>query len=453
MPTPTIPSTGPVDMGSIRNAFPGLSNLPNLAEFIGMHPSLPVTAGSSISFGQFHGLTAVSPSFTFSSSTLSNGSITLSNGVVFVKGSASLTNPLAGSFALSNYLNFASYNTPITFALSNGSSLPIGVSMGSNGILEHIVNSSVTSTTNVIATNRWGNIAYVSFSYDVANTVLYTFSSFNFTNAGASGPYGPTLSQCRSAYSSTAWAQTDTLSMTIQGIQEWTVPKTSAYHFTIAGAGISSSGPGIIVGGSYNLTVGSVLSLVVGQSGNTTYCGNSRWNLGGGGGSFVFLGATLLFAAGVGGGSAGGYAQFGTSGGAGMSGGGGGINGAPGAGTGGGSAGNNGSGGSGGLGTGGGGGGGKGNSLATYIGGTSTGGSYGYGADGGFGGGGSSGTTGQGAGGGGGGGYSGGGGGDGSTMVGNYLYGGGGGGGGSYGITTMTNNGYNNGVGYITISV
>ena len=174
MPTPTIPSTGKVDMNSIQNAFPGLSNPPNLAEFIGMHPSLPSAAGSSISFGQFHGLTAVSPSFSFSNVALSNGTVTASNGTLMISGTASVSKVLSGSISLSNYLSLVNYNAPVTFALSNGSLLPTGVSLGTNGILSHALTAAVTSTARVIVTNRWGNIASIPLSYNILLTLAQT---------------------------------------------------------------------------------------------------------------------------------------------------------------------------------------------------------------------------------------------------------------------------------------
>ena len=185
MPTPTIPSTGPVSMDSIRNAFPGLSNPPNLAEFIGAHPSLPTTAGSSISLGQFHGLTAVSPSFNFSNVALSNGNMTASNGTLVISGSAGVSKALAGSIPLSNYLSLGDFNAPVSFAMSNGSSLPTGVSMGSNGLMTLSLTNAVASTTNVVATNKWGNCVNIPMSYNIIMLAsampTATNSSFNWS--------------------------------------------------------------------------------------------------------------------------------------------------------------------------------------------------------------------------------------------------------------------------------
>ena len=57
----------------------------------------------------------------------------------------------------------------------------------------------------------------------ITDQTLYSFSSHTFTNCGASGRNGPTLSQCRSQYASTGWQNTY-LNMSTQGYQEWTVP-------------------------------------------------------------------------------------------------------------------------------------------------------------------------------------------------------------------------------------
>jgi hypothetical protein len=289
-----------------------------------------------------------------------------------------------------------------------------------------------------------------------------TFTSFTFTNAGASGRYGPTLSQCKTAYSATSWTQsTSTFNMTTQGIQQWIVPITATYTFIVSGAaggtGYTSAGSGIIITGTYNLTVGQTINIVCGQVGQNTSFG------GGGGGSFVFVnGGSLLFAAGGGGGgnnnagtsgtisttalrggNTGALGGTGPNGGLGM------------AGSGLGTAGGNGSnsvGGYGGYGgggavssgQGGGGGGGGYSSSGTFAGGALASGTM-PGGEGGFGGGGGGGSSpgGVAAGSGGGGGYGGGGGGWG---------GGGGGGGSSYGIVAITNSGTNTGNGYVTVT-
>ena len=124
-----------------------------------------------------------------------------------------------------------------------------------------------------------------------------------FTNAGATGPNGPTLSQIQSAYSSTSWASdTSKLNMTTQGYQTWTVPSSGTYKFTIRGAmggsglGSGRGGYSRYVIGQVALTVGEKLIFAVGQAGSriVSYLSHAQHSPhgghhagSGGGGTFV----------------------------------------------------------------------------------------------------------------------------------------------------------------------
>ena len=300
-------------------------------------------------------------------------------------------------------------------------------------------------------------------------SLLSAQTTYTFTNASAIGRTGPTTPQITAAYLSTNLNGSVTVS---GGIQSFTVPTSGPYQFNVAGAKSGDylasilPGYGRIISGTYILTAGTVLNIVVGQSGLamnnnnagyiSSYASYKTTNAGGGGGTFVYAGTTLLYAAG-GGGAPNGYrnspgspGNFATSGSAGVGGGGaGGTLGAPGAAGGAGAtAGSNGVGGYGGSGDGpGGGGGGVAILPSTFLGGITV---APNGSEGGFGGGGScAGGSSISAGGGGGGGYSGGGGG--VTGTANDTYGAGGGGG-SYGITTITDLGTNNSNGYVVIT-
>jgi hypothetical protein len=116
---------------------------------------------------------------------------------------------------------------------------------------------------------------------------LYQFSSHTFTNAGVTGISGPNLSQCRSAYSSAAWAQDSAyFNMTTNGIQEWTTPGVGNYRFTVAGAR-GGNGGGEDVGGAILradifLNANQKIYILVGQMGQDRDCA-----AGGGGGTFV----------------------------------------------------------------------------------------------------------------------------------------------------------------------
>jgi len=172
--------------------------------------------------------------------------------------------------------------------------------------------------------NTWtipeSNIAVFSWVLDrwILATIpfisaLYTFTTATFTSGGASGSYGPTLSQARSGLTGTPapsnWYNTY-LNMTTQGIQLWTVPATGSYTITAAG-GIGGYN-GMITTGTFTLAQGEVIAILCGQT------GTSR---GGGGGTFVVRSpytsvTNCLIVAGGGGGTYGG----GTPGSAGQSG-------------------------------------------------------------------------------------------------------------------------------------
>ena len=145
----------------------------------------------------------------------------------------------------------------------------------------------------------------------VSSGILYSFTTHTFTNAGATGRTGPILSQVQTAYSTVSWAQNNSyLNMVTQGIQEWTVPATGSYYIDVAGAaggdGGYGRGKGARMIGTFNLTKGMVLAILVGQQGVVK---NSGCNAGGGGGTFVWnKGSTtqpLIVGGGGGGGGAG----------------------------------------------------------------------------------------------------------------------------------------------------
>lgn len=136
----------------------------------------------------------------------------------------------------------------------------------------------------------WSNWTAVTFTVKE-----FTAITVKFTNAGATGRYGPTQSQVNSAYSGTPLSGKVTIRT--RGIQEWTVPYTGTYKIKAAGArgGASSAGKGAIVEGEMQLTAGQVLKILVGQMGSLE---------GGGGGTFVaYSNNTPILVAGGGGGN------------------------------------------------------------------------------------------------------------------------------------------------------
>jgi len=135
---------------------------------------------------------------------------------------------------------------------------------------------------------------------------LYAFTSFTFTPAGATYRYGPTLSQCNTAYSGALFLGDTALFNAIGGIQHWTVPETATYTFTTVGAGGGSDvggatgGSGAKVVNSVSLSKGDIIKMMVGQIGLTDAAAAKGG--GGGGGSFVYVSGNPLFVSGGGGG-------------------------------------------------------------------------------------------------------------------------------------------------------
>ena len=137
---------------------------------------------------------------------------------------------------------------------------------------------------------------------------LYSFSSHTFTNCGATGKNGPTLSNCTSAYSPSWTDDTDYFNVPSNaGIQYWTVPKNGTYTINASGAqGARAGGRGARMIGNFNLTKGEIIKIAVGQIG-VNGSTNSYTGGGGGGGTFVIKhpynsNASILVIAGGGGG-------------------------------------------------------------------------------------------------------------------------------------------------------
>ncbi|XP_078382126.1 uncharacterized protein LOC144664786 [Oculina patagonica] len=125
-----------------------------------------------------------------------------------------------------------------------------------------------------------------------------------FTNLGASGRYGPI--SLGSHYTGQDHAGQVTLSI---GIQQWTIPYTGEYQIEAIGAAggygqRSNNGQhrarGARVIGTFTLSKGEIIRILVGQEGGINSVSNSA---GGGGGTFVVRGSdTPLIIAGGGGG-------------------------------------------------------------------------------------------------------------------------------------------------------
>lgn len=122
-----------------------------------------------------------------------------------------------------------------------------------------------------------------------------------FTNCGQTGRTGPSQGQCNAIYGPGVVTVNN-------GIQEWTVPVTGNYSIEVAGAqgGGSNGGLGAVMRGEFSLTQGTVLKLLVGQTGTTAIVSPTSSSSGGGGSYVTLSNNSPLIVAGGGGGNQGG---------------------------------------------------------------------------------------------------------------------------------------------------
>ena len=124
---------------------------------------------------------------------------------------------------------------------------------------------------------------YLSFNSLHSQVTLPTFQSvhnpsvssssgtLNFTNCDATGKSGPTQSDCNTEYSSTTLSGAVTINT--QGIQEWAVTSTATHTIEVWGAAGGTQlyqsdyagGKGAKMIGSFSLTAGEVIKIIVGQ--------------------------------------------------------------------------------------------------------------------------------------------------------------------------------------------
>ena len=190
--TPIVPVAGIMTLCNISNAFPGVANSRHLLAYKNVHPT-PYTA-PIVSMNLFRGLTALSPSFDFTTMPAlgSNLIYTLSNSIlVFSSAAVSPTLPAQASYDLGKYTTFKTYQGPtgsssLTFALSNTSpSLPSGVTLTPSGVLN--INSGSTLInyrSTVVAINSWSNISSIplAFSFLTPSPPVFSLVSYQGTN-------------------------------------------------------------------------------------------------------------------------------------------------------------------------------------------------------------------------------------------------------------------------------
>jgi hypothetical protein len=245
-----------------------------------------------------------SASFTTSNAIQANllptgGAVTLNAGLLITGGSITITSAATGA---TNYTVYISTSTSSANSVYSFTTTTVGSAVA-------FTTSLAVDTTYyavLVPYNINGN-GQTSYSSGVIPQAFYTYSgTLTFTPAGATGQNGPTLSQCRTAYSSFgSWVNnTAYFNMQTPGIQQWTVPSTRNYVITCAGAAntynTSNINYGAILTGTFSLTQGQIINILVGQM--APDAGVSAGAGGGSGGSFVVTntGSHLVIAGGAG---------------------------------------------------------------------------------------------------------------------------------------------------------
>ena len=131
---------------------------------------------------------------------------------------------------------------------------------------------------------------------------------FGLGTCGATGPYGPTLAACQSAYQGTDWLLSFSFGMPVGGsVNVWQsldFPSGGTFNITVAGAAGSAAHfldrcRGAVISTVVSLPPNTTLDIIVGQMG--LWDGQTG---GGGGGTYVLLrNGTALVVAGGGGGT------------------------------------------------------------------------------------------------------------------------------------------------------
>lgn len=121
--------------------------------------------------------------------------------------------------------------------------------------------------------------------FGVLATTSVLAQTYEFNNCGSTGHTGP---------SSCSYGGDNSVSITQDGYQQWTVPEEGVYSIEVAGAqgGVYNGehGQGAIISGDFVLNNGENIMIVVGQrgEGNEVYSGDTIYDTGGGGGTFVW---------------------------------------------------------------------------------------------------------------------------------------------------------------------
>lgn len=237
--------------------------------------------------------------------------------------------------------------TTYTPAWQGGTAPTSGTTSGTDLYSYTIVKTNEFSFIVFASRTAYGTPVFVTNPPGVGQVGLYEMNSaITFTPGGTTGRDGPSLAAARAGLTGTGtetWKNNISFFNVTDGIQYWTVPRTGSYTIEAFGgqggnAGGQQGGRGARVQGSFSLTEGEIIRILVGQQGQSGPHTQDGQPMGaGGGGTYVIrspyntTGSILLIAGGGGGaaqnswsnaaGIGGSASNNGTNGGGGVSGG------------------------------------------------------------------------------------------------------------------------------------
>ena len=242
--------------------------------------------------------------FIYSQGLGSIGGLT-NNGLIYMKRIGSQQLEFATTLAGTSIDLTTSTNGTINFnrPVVNSNILNINSSTASNQAVKYYTNSTpltgLTSGNTYFLKNVSADFAGQQQLYSIVN------NTHTFTTCGQTGRVGPNSAQIQAGYT-TSWHSSYLSMGSFTGYQNWTVPISGIYEFTVNGAsGFNGSGAGGVglgatVKGRVSLTKGEIIVIAVGQVGAAPDSGGIYG--GSGGGTFVVRqsGNEPLFVAGGG---------------------------------------------------------------------------------------------------------------------------------------------------------
>src|SRR5210317_834493 len=157
-------------------------------------------------------------------------------------------------------------------------SLPGGLTLSGDTISGTSTETNgTTNTVTIRATDTVDTFRYTDLEFTIETQApLFEFTSHTFDHARNTYTYrGPTLAQCQSAYNVTWDTNANYFTVVGTGVQQWTVPATGMYEIDAYGATGGTyyydnkeycSGKGARIKGTFSLTRGDIIQILVGQT-------------------------------------------------------------------------------------------------------------------------------------------------------------------------------------------